>query len=210
MALTLSDICVLFARKGGRAYEGEGVTQLEHALQTAQQAEAAGASVHVVAAALLHDLGHLLNDQGETPTLRGVDDLHQYAALPFLRSLYGPAVLEPIRLHVDAKRYLCATRADYYEALSADSKRSLVLQGGVYSITQAAEFIAKPHAHEAVEIRLWDDQAKVAGAPTPPLAHFVAALEAAQKASPREHDGKTGRTGREPQLPNEGPQRGPR
>ena len=181
MALTLPDICVLFARKGGRAYEGEGVTQLEHALQTAQQAEAAGASAHVVAAALLHDLGHLLNDQGETPTLRGVDDLHQYAALPFLRSLYGPAVLEPIRLHVDAKRYLCATRPDYYEALSADSKRSLVLQGGVYSAEQAAEFIAKPHAQAAVQIRLWDDQAKVAGAATPPLAHFVAALELAGK-----------------------------
>jgi len=179
--VSLSDICVLFARKGGRAYEGEGITQLEHALQTAAQAEAIGAPPTLIAAALLHDLGHLLNDQGETPTLRGVDDLHQFAALPFLRPLYGNDVLEPIRMHVDAKRYLCATRADYYAALSADSKRSLVLQGGVYSADEASRFIEQPHAEYAVKIRLWDDLAKIPGAATPPLAHFVPALEAAGK-----------------------------
>ena len=183
MALSLSDICVLFARKGGREYDGEGVTQLEHALQTAAQAAATGAPAPLVAAALLHDLGHLLNDQGETPTLRGVDDLHQFAALPFLRGTYGDDVLEPIRLHVDAKRYLCATRAGYYEALSTDSKRSLALQGGIYAAGEAAAFIAKPHAAEAVSLRLWDDLAKIPGAATPPLAHFVAALEAAQRPS---------------------------
>jgi len=181
MALSISDICILFARKGGRLYEGEGVTQLEHALQTAAQAEAAETRPSLVAAALLHDLGHLLNDQGETPTLRGVDDLHQFAALPFLRNLYGDDVLEPIRLHVDAKRYLCATRDDYYQALSTDSKRSLVLQGGVYSSGEALQFIRQPYAEDAVKIRLWDDQAKVAGAVTPPLARFVAALESAAR-----------------------------
>ena len=179
--MSVSDICLLFARKGGRAYEGEGVTQLEHALQTAAQAEATGAQPALVAAALLHDLGHLLNDQGDTPTLRGVDDLHQFAALPFLRGLYRDDVLEPIRLHVDAKRYLCATRDDYYAALSADSKRSLTLQGGVYTAEEAAQFLLQPHAENAVKIRLWDDQAKIAGASTPPLAHFVAALETSQR-----------------------------
>jgi phosphonate degradation associated HDIG domain protein len=181
VALTLSDICVLFARKGGRAYDGEGVTQLEHALQTAMRAEAERASPALITAALLHDLGHLLNDQGDTPTLRGVDDLHQFAALPFLLNLYGDDVLEAIRLHVDAKRYLCATREGYYDALSADSKRSLVLQGGIYDTAEAAAFIAKPHAVDAVRVRLWDDLAKVEGAQTPPLAHFVPALEAAQR-----------------------------
>jgi phosphonate degradation associated HDIG domain protein len=180
MSLTLSDICLIFARKGGRLYDGEGVTQLEHALQTAARAEADGANACVVAAALLHDLGHMLNDQGETPTLRGLDDLHQYAALPFLRPLYGDDVLEPIKLHVDAKRYLCATRPGYYDALSTDSKRSLVLQGGVFTPPAAEAFIARPYAADAVRVRLWDDLAKIAGAPTPPLAHFVAALEAAQ------------------------------
>ena len=129
MSLSISDICILFARKGGRAYDGEPVTQLEHALQAATRAEQSGASAAIVTAALLHDLGHLLNDQGETPTLRGVDDVHQYAALPFLRGLFGDDVLSPIKLHVDAKRYLCATRSEYYDALSVDSKRSLALQG---------------------------------------------------------------------------------
>jgi phosphonate degradation associated HDIG domain protein len=178
MALTVSDICTLFARKGGRAYDGEGVTQLEHALQTAALAEAHGAPSPLVAAALLHDLGHMINDQGDTPTLRGIDDRHQYAALPFLRGSFGDAVLEPIRLHVEAKRYLCATQPGYYEALSSDSKRSLALQGGAHDDAQSAEFIARPYAADAVEVRLWDDQAKMPGAATPTLAHFLAVLEA--------------------------------
>jgi phosphonate degradation associated HDIG domain protein len=178
MALSVSDICTLFARKGGREYDGEGVTQLEHALQTAALAEGEGAPASLIAAALLHDLGHMLNDQGDTPTLRGIDDRHQYAALPFLRGSFDDAVLEPIRLHVDAKRYLCAMRDGYYEALSADSKRSLVLQGGAYDAAGAAAFIAQPHAKDAVRVRLWDDVAKVPSAPTPPLAHFLAVLEA--------------------------------
>jgi phosphonate degradation associated HDIG domain protein len=181
MALTVSDICLLFARKGGRLYEGEPVTQLEHALQSAAHAEAANAAPALVCAALLHDLGHLLNDHGETPTLRGVDDLHQFAALPFLRDSFGDDVLEPIKLHVDAKRYLCATRPGYYDALSPDSKRSLALQGGIYSAKDAAAFITKPYAADAVSVRLWDDLAKVADAPTPPLAHYVTILEAASR-----------------------------
>jgi len=181
MALSISGICVLFARKGGRAYAGEPVSQIEHALQTAARAEDEGAAPALVAAALLHDVGHLLNDQGDSPTLRGVDDLHQYAALPFLRALFADDVLTPIQLHVDAKRYLCATRDGYFEALSADSKRSLVLQGGIYAPTQASAFIAQPFADDAVRLRLWDDLAKVEGAVTPPLAHFVATLDAAQR-----------------------------
>lgn len=178
MALTISDICTLFARKGGREYDGEGVTQLEHALQSAALAEADGAAPPLVAAALLHDLGHMLNDQGDTPTMRGVDDRHQYAALPFLRGSFDDAVLEPIRLHVDAKRYLCATREGYREALSADSKRSLVLQGGAYDAAAATAFIARPHAADAVRVRLWDDRAKTPAAVTPSLAHYLAVLEA--------------------------------
>lgn len=181
MALSISDICVLFARKGGRAYAGEPVNQIEHALQTAMRAEDEGASPALVTAALLHDLGHLLNDQGESPTLRGVDDLHQFAALPFLRALFADDVLEPIRLHVDAKRYLCATRDGYAEALSADSRRSLALQGGMFTPEEARAFIAQPYGQDAVRLRLWDDLAKVDGAVTPPLAHFVAAIETAQR-----------------------------
>jgi phosphonate degradation associated HDIG domain protein len=180
MALTIPDICALFDAKGGRMYAGEPVTQLEHALQSATLAEAAGAAPALITAALLHDLGHLLNDQGETPTRRGIDDIHQYVALPFLRPLFGDDVLEPIRLHVDAKRYLCATRAGYHDALSVDSKRSLALQGGVYSAAEAAEFAARAGASRAVELRVWDDTAKVAAMTTPPLSHFVPIMETAR------------------------------
>jgi predicted HD phosphohydrolase len=98
--------------------------------------------------------------------------------MPFLRGSFGDDVLEPIRLHVEAKRYLCATRPGYHQALSADSRRSLVLQGGVHGGDAAAAFITRPHAQAAIRVRLWDDVAKVRGAATPPLAHFIAVLEA--------------------------------
>ncbi len=171
--LSVGDIEAVFARRGAEQYSGEPVTQLEHALQSAALAEAEGADDELVTAALLHDLGHLLQDLGQTPTLRGVDDVHQYAALPFLRGLFGERVLGGIRLHVDAKRYLCATRPEYHDALSEDSKRSLKLQGGVFDDAQAQAFIAQPGAPDAVRLRLWDDRAKVAGLPTPPLSHYL-------------------------------------
>jgi phosphonate degradation associated HDIG domain protein len=174
----IEKIVGLYQAKGGRAYEGEGVTQLEHALQSAHAAERAGAPPELVCAALLHDIGHLLNDRGETPTLRGVDDQHQYVALPFLRKIFPEAVFGPIGLHVDAKRYLCATRPGYREALSEDSKRSLELQGGVFSPQDAERFIRQPFAAEAVSVRLWDDAAKVPGATTPGLGHFETILRA--------------------------------
>jgi phosphonate degradation associated HDIG domain protein len=183
MALTITDICGLYERDGGRMYSGEPVTQLEHALQSAALAESAGADPELITAALLHDLGHLLNDQGDTPTARGIDDVHQYFALPFLRALFDDRVLEPIRLHVDAKRYLCATRPGYHESLSADSKRSLALQGGTFTAADAAAFIAIPGAERAVQLRLWDDAAKMAGHPTPSFTHFAAIMAAAARGS---------------------------
>lgn len=180
MGLTLEDIERLFAAKGDRVYAGEPVTQLQHALQSAELAEREGADESLVLAAFLHDLGHLINDQGETPTLRGIDDRHEYVALPFLRDLFGTAVLQPIRLHVDAKRYLCArgdgrvSGAEYWAGLSADSRRSLELQGGIFSAVEADAFIEQPHAVDAVRLRLWDDSAKVADAVTPPADRYFA------------------------------------
>ena len=180
MALTLTDIEALFAAKGDRLYAGEPVTQLQHALQSAHLAEQEGVDGELVVAAFLHDLGHLINDQGETPTLRGIDDRHEYVALPFLRDLFGPEVLQPIRLHVDAKRYLCArgdgtvTGADYWAGRSIDSRRSLELQGGIFSDPEAEGFRAQPFAEDGVRVRLWDDRAKLAGAETPPLSHYIA------------------------------------
>jgi phosphonate degradation associated HDIG domain protein len=173
MALTLTDIRHLFDEFGAVAYSGEPVTQLEHALQTAALAEDAAASEELVGAAFLHDLGHLLNRQGETPSKRGIDDLHQYYALPFLRPLFPDAVLEPIRLHVDAKRCLCAIDPEYFGKLSPDSVRSLQLQGGIFSETEAAEFLQKPYAQDALSLRRWDDLAKSPKRATPPLDHYM-------------------------------------
>jgi phosphonate degradation associated HDIG domain protein len=171
--LDLNDVEALFRRHGHAQYDGEPVTQLEHALQTAHLAEASGADDTLITACLLHDLGHLLADQGATPTLRGIDDTHQYVAIPFLRGLFPDAVLEAIRLHVDAKRYLCQANPAYHARLSEDSRRSLVLQGGVFGADQAAAFLARPGAKDAVLLRQWDDLAKQAGLATPPLAHFL-------------------------------------
>jgi phosphonate degradation associated HDIG domain protein len=171
--LDLADIELLFARHGSAQYSGEPVTQLEHALQTAHLAEQSDADDALVTACLLHDLGHLLNEQGETPTLRGIDDTHQYFALPFLRGLFPDAVLDAIKLHVDAKRYLCATNASYYARLSDDSKRSLALQGGPFDAANAAVFLDQPGARDAVLLRQWDDLSKQPRMATPPLAHFL-------------------------------------
>jgi phosphonate degradation associated HDIG domain protein len=171
--LSLNDIEMLFARFGAEQYSGEPVTQLEHALQTAHLAEQSGADDALVTACLLHDLGHLLNRQGDTPSLRGIDDTHQYFALPFLRGLFPDAVLDAIRLHVDAKRYLCQANAGYHARLSDDSRRSLALQGGVFDAAQATAFLAQNGAHDAVLLRQWDDLAKQAEFATPSLAHFL-------------------------------------
>jgi phosphonate degradation associated HDIG domain protein len=177
MGLDLDDIARLFVERGGVAYAGEPVSQTEHALQTAWRAEQADAPASLVVAAFLHDLGHLTRQpagNGDSPTLRGIDDLHQYIALPFLRARFGPAVLGPIRLHVDAKRYLCAVRPGYVQTLSSDSLRSLALQGGIFDAEDAAGFIGQAWAQEAVQLRLWDDAAKVEAAATPPIETYLA------------------------------------
>lgn len=173
MALTLHEIETLFEHRGHEQYTGEPVTHLEHALQSATLGEREGASDALITAALLHDLGHLLHDMSGTPSAQGIDDLHQYRVVPFLRGLFPDEVIAAIARHVDAKRYLCATRAGYQAALSEDSKRSLQLQGGIFTAEQASAFIARPGAEGAVHLRLWDDQAKRPGMITPPLSHFL-------------------------------------
>ncbi|MBC5768164.1 phosphonate degradation HD-domain oxygenase [Ramlibacter albus] len=182
--MSIERIEALFRELGDRAYSGEPVTQLEHALQSAALAQAAGADDALVAAALLHDIGHLVNDQGESPTERGIDDQHQFHGAHFLKPLFGRAVSEPVRLHVAAKRYLCATRPGYQAALSADSQRSLVLQGGAFTAQEVEAFGQNPHAEAAVSLRLWDDEAKVAGLKTPALADYLPLLaRCAQRAA---------------------------
>jgi phosphonate degradation associated HDIG domain protein len=169
----LAAIRDLFAARGAEQYTGEPVSHLEHALQCALQAELESADDTLICAALLHDLGHLLHDLGETPSAQGVDDVHQYRVVPFLRGLFPDTVIDAIQRHVSAKRYLCATRPEYYAALSDDSKRSLTLQGGVFSPEQANAFLEEPGAHDAIRLRVWDDLAKQPGLSTPDLDHFL-------------------------------------
>jgi len=120
----VDEICDLFATKGHAAYVGEPVSQLEHALQAAHHAEQAGASDALVVAALLHDIGHLVHKLPEDAADHGIDTRHEQLGQAWLARSFGPAVTEPIRLHVPAKRYLCATDADYVAHLSAASVQS--------------------------------------------------------------------------------------
>jgi phosphonate degradation associated HDIG domain protein len=170
----IEDLQQLFENKGDAYYGAEGISQLAHALQCAELAENNGASPELITACLLHDFGHLVHELGNDPAAEGVDDIHQYMALPFLRGLFGDAVLTPIKLHVDAKRYLCAVDADYWAGLSFASQRSLMLQGGIYDQDAAEHFIAQPYAADAVLLRRWDDQAKVVGKTTRDLSHYLA------------------------------------
>jgi phosphonate degradation associated HDIG domain protein len=181
-ALIIEELQALYTSKGSLRYEigGSGVSQLQHALQTAALAERSGAHDDLVVAALLHDLGHLIQcDHMVTPSGaldEDHDDVHQYIALPFLRRWYGPAVLEPIKLHVDAKRYLCAVEPGYWAALSAGSKRSLELQGGMFDARQASEFVQRPYAMDAISLRRWDDRAKSVDASVPSFDYWLPLL----------------------------------
>jgi phosphonate degradation associated HDIG domain protein len=161
---TLEDIERLYAARGGLHY-GEGVSQIEHALQCASLAEAAGASASLIAATLLHDIGHLIEHERETADF-SVDDHHEASGAKALAGLFGEAVWRPVALHVAAKRYLCFTEPDYFARLSPASKASLKLQGGAYDAARAAGFERLPYWREARDLRRFDDTGK-RDAPSP-------------------------------------------
>ena len=173
----VDEIIELFARRGDDVYFGEPVSQLEHALQTAFQAEQEGASDTLIAAAILHDVGHLLHNLPEDIAERGVDGRHEQVGATWLARYFPMAVTEPIRLHVSAKRYLCARDDEYQGRLSTASIRSLALQGGPMSDEEVREFEASPYAREGALLRRWDDLAKVAGSKAPGLPQYQSLLE---------------------------------
>lgn len=181
MKYSVENIIDLFTEKGSQMYGAEAVTQLEHALQCATLAEEATSSNEMITACLLHDFGHLIHDLDDDANLKGINDLHEYGALPMLQKLFEPAVTEPIRLHVAAKRYLCAVNPDYWKKLSDASKRSLELQGGFFSLEAASGFIRQPYAKYAVQLRMYDDGAKVPNKSTPSLSHFTQYINACLK-----------------------------
>jgi phosphonate degradation associated HDIG domain protein len=159
-------IADLFARRGAEAYLGEPVTVAEHMLQTAALAQAEAAPDALIAAALLHDIGHLTGELGEYSPQDTVDRRHDTAGAKFLEGLFPPAVTECVRLHVAAKRYLCATDKTYCGKLSEASQHSLSLQGGPMTEAEIVRFSGLEFHREAVRLRLWDDSGKAPAAPT--------------------------------------------
>jgi gamma-butyrobetaine dioxygenase len=168
----------LFAVGGEAAYFGEAVSEAAHALQSARLAECAGADDALVTAALLHDVGHLLHGLPEDIAERGIDGRHEQGGADWLARHFGPAVSEPVRLHVAAKRYLCAVEPDYLAGLSPASRRSLELQGGPFDAAGVRSFEAEPYFRDAVRLRRWDDEAKVPGLAVPALDHYRGRLAA--------------------------------
>jgi phosphonate degradation associated HDIG domain protein len=184
---SVEELLALFELRGARQYYGEEVSLTSHSLQAAQMALRAGASDPQVAAALLHDVGHMLAEEGEDFTARGIDDSHEDLAAHWLGTLFSPEVVDPIRLHVDAKRFLCARNAGYGEGLSATSQQSLALQGGPMNDADAAAFPDLAGASQALELRRWDDAAKVPDAKTATLTEhepLLCALASSFRRSP--------------------------
>jgi phosphonate degradation associated HDIG domain protein len=171
--MTIVDrIMDLFAQRGAVAYHGEAITQAEHALQAADLAQRDGAPERLVVAALLHDVGHLLDGQDEDLACRGVDGRHEEAGCAWLARHFGPGITEPIRLHVAAKRYLCAVFSSYLDGLTPASRLSLSLQGGPMTDDECVEFARDPYHLDAVRLRHYDDAAKVPGLHVPGLEQY--------------------------------------
>jgi len=166
-----------FSDRGSEAYGIECVTQLEHALQSAQLAMNECAGDALVAAALLHDIGHIL-DTEELPKDcdANLDDRHEERAYDWLVGIFGREVADPVRLHVPAKRYLCTVEPEYEKALTPTSHKSYLDQGGPMTEAELAQFRAEPNCEAAVRLRRWDDAAKVAGKATPHIEAFVPQL----------------------------------
>ncbi len=172
------EIFALFERRGSEAYFGESVSMTEHALQAAYAAQRHDATAPLIVAALLHDVGHLVENVPDDIADWTVDARHEEVGARWLALRFGPEVHQPVRLHVPAKRYLCAIDPDYVAQLSPASVRTLELQGGPMSDAEVAAFEKEPFFDEAVHVRRWDDEGKQAGLATPRLAEYRAFIEA--------------------------------
>lgn len=158
----VENIVRVFIENGHRHY-GENVTELEHALQTAEFARQAGEPDNLVLSCLLHDYGHLLHDLGEEIAEQGIDARHEELGAKLLAEFFPPEIVEPTRLHVDAKRYLCWRDSEYFDELSRASRLSLQIQGGPMNDEEAQAFEANPYYDQAVRVRRYDDLGKVEG-----------------------------------------------
>jgi len=170
-------IADIFERRGAESYLGEPVTMSQHMLQSAVLAEREGAPEELVAAALLHDIGHYTSEFGPMSLGDEHDNYHDEAGAEVLEPFFPPIVAEGVRLHVAAKRYLCATDPAYFGKLSEASKHTLQLQGGPMNAGEIAEFERNPHYRQAVRVRIWDDGGKDPDMLTPAFRHYMPMLQ---------------------------------
>ena len=170
---TLDALLSLYGQAGSANYFGEAVTQTEHGRQAAHFARLAGASDALVIAALLHDVGHLLQHAPEDLAEWTADAHHEEIGSRWLAARFGPKLSEPVRLHVAAKRYLCATDSSYLRQLSSASVHTLGLQGGPMTAAEVTAFEAEPYYRDAILLRHCDDQGKVAGLATPEFKEYA-------------------------------------
>lgn len=171
-------ICEIYEGRAHKRYGLTSISQAQHALQAAEEAERQGASPALIVAALLHDVGHMVHDLGEAPAEDGIDDWHELLGAQWLARWFGPAVSEPVRLHVAAKRYLCSVEPGYLDQLSDDSVLSLEIQGGPMDADEAAAFILQPFAQDAITLRRFDEAAKSPDSVTKPLEAFRGLVDA--------------------------------
>jgi phosphonate degradation associated HDIG domain protein len=171
------EILRIYERHGAAAYFGEDVSMAEHGLQAAYFARQEGAPDALIIAALLHDIGHLLEAAPEDIAEWTEDAQHELSGARWLAEHFGPEVAEPVRLHVPAKRYLCATDPAYMGQLSPASVMTLRLQGGPMHAAEIAAFEAEPYHRQAVEVRRSDDRGKVAGLSVPAFRSYLDLIE---------------------------------
>jgi gamma-butyrobetaine dioxygenase len=147
-------------------------------LQTATLAQSLGAPGHVVVAALLHDIGYFLHPDGAATVSEGRNFEHEALGAAWLSRAFNKDVTAPIALHVDAKRYLCAVEPGYFDNLSDASRRSLAIQGGIMTGSEAAAFAKEPAFEAALILRRCDDGGKDTTMQTPTLERFRGLLTA--------------------------------
>lgn len=178
------EVFAIFGRRGAGAYFGEHVSVTEHCLQAAYFARQESAPPPLVLAALLHDIGHLLEDVPDDLADWTTDGRHEEIGAGWLARRFPADVSEPVRLHVPAKRYLCATDSTYFAMLSEASVVTLKLQGGPMGPDELLQFETERFYKEAIRLRRWDDQGKVAGLKTPGLAEYRWLIEELARRAP--------------------------